>query len=630
MFADIAGFTAWSSTREPTQVFFLLESIYNSFDKIARKMKVFKVETIGDSYVAVAGLPTPREDHAEIMARFAYKCLVRVNNLVHNLELTLGPGTSELRMRFGLHSGPVTAGVLRGEKSLFQLFGDTVNTAARMESTSTPNRIQISEETRDILVASGKEDWTKPRDSKVVAKGKGELQTYWLVLGSQSGSTTSSSTNVENEQSNTDEKEHMLLKNATETAFTSTAITAASFNQHDPASQRLIFWNAENLLVTVHNILRKRSMEPMVKKQASNKLTLDSKAGTTPLDEAKDLIDFPKLSVMGKHEKPITVDNVVAEQLVHLVTTISTMCNKNSFHNFAHASHVTQSVSRLLSRLSTHDAMDHKDKPQLSKNADRAHNEYSSRIASDPLAHFAIIFSALIHEVDHPGVPNATLVREGHNLATNYKDQSCAEQHALDLAWNLLMEPTYKGLRNCLYRSKGELAHLRQVMVHCVLATDFLNVELANLRQERWECSLDRGSSNLKTSAHGRRESFQDQINRKSTVVLEYMMQASDVSHTMQHWHIYVNWNETLFQEMYTSFKKGRSEEDPSLDWYEGELKFFDTHVIPLAQKLKDCEALGVSGDEYMMYAFQNREEWARKGKQIVGEYLERARQEKI
>jgi hypothetical protein len=103
LFADISGFTAWSSSREPSQVFCLLESIYNSFDKIARKMSVFKVETIGDSYVAVAGLPNPRDDHAEVMARFAYKCLVKMNSLVHKLELSLGPGTSDLCMRFGLH-----------------------------------------------------------------------------------------------------------------------------------------------------------------------------------------------------------------------------------------------------------------------------------------------------------------------------------------------------------------------------------------------------------------------------------------------------------------------------------------------------------------------------------------------
>lgn len=103
MFCDIAGFTAWSSIREPSQVFLLLETVYNAFDKIARKMKVFKVETIGDSYVAVAGVPNPRADHAEAMARFAHKCMVKFNNLVFRLETSLGPGTSELKMRFGLH-----------------------------------------------------------------------------------------------------------------------------------------------------------------------------------------------------------------------------------------------------------------------------------------------------------------------------------------------------------------------------------------------------------------------------------------------------------------------------------------------------------------------------------------------
>ena len=127
---SIVGFTAWSSTREPSQVFTLLENIYASFDEIAKRRRVFKVETVGDCYVAVAGLPEPLKDHAVAMARFAKDILQKFREMVKQMVVELGPDTEDLGLRVGLHSGPVTAGVLRGERARFQLFGDTMNTAA--------------------------------------------------------------------------------------------------------------------------------------------------------------------------------------------------------------------------------------------------------------------------------------------------------------------------------------------------------------------------------------------------------------------------------------------------------------------------------------------------------------------
>jgi class 3 adenylate cyclase len=96
MFADIVGFTAWSSVREPSQVFALLETVYQVFDDIARQHGVFKVETVGDCYVAVSGLPEARKDHAIVMVRFAYDCLKKTGDITKKLEVSLGPDTADL------------------------------------------------------------------------------------------------------------------------------------------------------------------------------------------------------------------------------------------------------------------------------------------------------------------------------------------------------------------------------------------------------------------------------------------------------------------------------------------------------------------------------------------------------
>eukprot|EP00980_Cylindrotheca_fusiformis_P014244 scaffold3765_cov117-Cylindrotheca_fusiformis.AAC.1 len=183
VFADIAGFTAWSSAREPQHVFVLLESIYGAFDRIAHGHGVFKVETVGDCYVAAAGLPDPIQDHAVVACKFACDCLKKMHEMTRKMEVSLGPDTTELDLRIGIHSGQVTAGVLRGERCRFQLFGDTMNTAARMESGGERNRIQMSQVTADLMKKAGLSKWVIPRNHRIFVKGKGEMQTYWMKKG---------------------------------------------------------------------------------------------------------------------------------------------------------------------------------------------------------------------------------------------------------------------------------------------------------------------------------------------------------------------------------------------------------------------------------------------------------------
>ena len=158
-------------------------------------------------YMAVTGVPTPRDDHAVLLVKFARACLTRMSQILPTLTSSLGESTMDLAMRIGIHSGPVTAGVLRGEKSRFQLFGDTVvseqdtcvfcsspplqNTASRMESTGQPGRIHISESTANDIVKHGKAKWLTPREDKIVAKGKGEMKTFWIKFSRVSSMGTS-------------------------------------------------------------------------------------------------------------------------------------------------------------------------------------------------------------------------------------------------------------------------------------------------------------------------------------------------------------------------------------------------------------------------------------------------------
>ena len=269
------------------------------------------------------------------------------------------------------------------------------------------------------------------------------------------------------------------------------------------------------------------------------------------------------------------------------------------------------SVVKLLSRIVAPDIRDIK----------TTLHDHTYGITSDPLTRFAVVFSALIHDVDHAGVSNAQLVKEGTDLATSYHNQSVAEQNSINLAWNLLMESRFTHLRHQIYQTRSEFQRFRQLVVNAVMATDIMDKDLKDLRNKRWAkafaCSPDAMLDKDNDNDHDRHD-----INRKATIVMEHLIQASDVAHTMQHWHIYRRWNERLFQELYQAWEDGRLEQSPADNWYKGEMGFFDFYIIPLAKKLKECGVFGVSSDEYLSYAISNRKEWEVRGESLVKEMV--------
>jgi adenylate cyclase len=170
LFADVVDFTPWSERLPPPEVVGYLDRLFTHFDALAERYGLEKIKTIGDCYMVAAGVPTPRVDHARVLALLALDMLesMRSDNELGHLGLEL---------RAGINSGPVVAGVIGRKRFLYDLWGDAVNTASRMESYGAPGRIQITRPTYELLVA---EFECEPRGT-ITVKGKGELEAWYLV-----------------------------------------------------------------------------------------------------------------------------------------------------------------------------------------------------------------------------------------------------------------------------------------------------------------------------------------------------------------------------------------------------------------------------------------------------------------
>ena len=243
---------------------------------------------------------------------------------------------------------------------------------------------------------------------------------------------------------------------------------------------RLIDWNVDVLVNLLKKVLEKRKNDFKLRKRANS---MDSSGGLTPNSSRGNSLDLDMraatlLMAVNANEKlnhqsdddeeedfEITISEKVQAELKAYVTLVSSMYRDHPFHNFEHASHVMLSITKLLNRITQPNLdgmIDTADEAELQAKI----HEYTFGIASDPLLHFAVAFSALIHDVDHAGVPNVQLMKEDVNLSKKYRNKSVAEKHSIRLSWERLMDSDYREFRNCLCPNQSELKRFRNFVVN--------------------------------------------------------------------------------------------------------------------------------------------------------------------
>lgn len=176
LFADLVGFTPLASQLSPIELMQLLNQVFSTFDRLAEQYGLEKIKTIGDAYMVVGGLPVPKLDRAEAMAEMALAMQAAMATLSLEQLNRVRPG-KPFQIRIGMNTGSVVAGVIGLKKFIYDLWGDAVNIASRMESQGEPGKIQVTEQTYHRL----KHQYQFEQRGKIPIKGKGEITTYWLV-----------------------------------------------------------------------------------------------------------------------------------------------------------------------------------------------------------------------------------------------------------------------------------------------------------------------------------------------------------------------------------------------------------------------------------------------------------------
>jgi class 3 adenylate cyclase len=632
VFADISGFTAWSSEHDPSQVFHLLETVYHTFDKLARRYGVFKIETIGDCYVAVAGLPLHQPDHAIRVVMFAYECIVHMQCMLRDLQATLGPSTSELSIRIGIHSGPVIAGVLRGEKSRFQLFGDTMNTTSRVQTTGEINKIQISVATAKLLEEAKKSYWIEPRADLVAMKGKGLAQTYWVDLEELAAEvegfdySAAKYTRHDGLERWRNEKPQFLPPHPPNFKTEEPHLSAKNI------FEALIESNTDMLMVYLRKVIGVTSTNP----------------ATSNLYDEVHAIDVPNGAT-----KAMMPDNdflaAVRSQLRDYIATIVAAGQSDDFpyHNFEHASYVARSAVGLIEGMvnTKFDCMNDGgsrsslvEQPQLSFSGmermvlQRSIHHKTFGISSDPLMQFALVLFAVInnfpfHPSDFIDAVAVTSTDDGMATCQHFQpnDSDIPKPKAIDFAWSFLTNgQEYQKLWHCICGTKQEQQVRFRQLLHRAAEASTMS---ANDRMKRWDNAVrspyTEQEGAITVPSDGINNDLRE-VDQDTMLVFESVVQAAQLAHYMQEWDTFQYWQmhwleECLLRRLDPS--AGSSEEQDLLirGLHERERLFFEQYAIPLAKDLGSCGRGFVS---LLRLAEENQRKWEVGGMEMVHSIL--------
>jgi len=581
-FCDVVNYSSLRDKLSPVEVMKLLNEIYSSFDEIVEKYGIYKVETIGDSYMAVAGATDKMypQESAEKIALLAIDVVKCVENFKSSDE-------DKISVRCGISSGPVIAGVVGSDMPRYCFFGDTVHTASRMESSSKEMCIQCSSTTYDLLNDAPNYSFHFQERTKSIRyecpSTKDCSQTFWI-----------------NDASNR----------------MRSSLRATPDIENGDMIQGLL-------------------EQPWNKVGKSKETLLPISLGQSFMTSHVAAILEGRMNLVLQDRNPsLQLSELVRSQIRDFVSEIIARYNKVEYHSFEHAFHVTISMNSLVETLA-----------KAGKRSEPATEGIYTDISHDYFMQFMLGFSALIHDVCHLGMSNKMLESLDHDVTKKF-DGSTAERNSIHVTIEILNKTKYRQFREVIFPTIQDKIMFSKILFWSILCTDIATSDRLNKCKDRFnainsyiEClsmnqeQEDKFDPNLcpaidyiddlhdlldlsNTQLEESKENFIiNKSNLERCVVSEHLMQVADVAHLTQDWETFLKWNLRLYKELMECHKKDLMP-DPSNNWAPGQIGFFSGYVIPLAERTEKCIGK-IKGLSLAHYAQLNKARWETEGERI-------------